>query len=86
MCVFSLYAGVRDSNEAKLMAIEKATSLCSSNPLMYGREIDFVSDSKVAVSWINDVGFGNLKYVDMVYDILNCLEFLGGSVVSFSPR
>ncbi|KAI9154314.1 hypothetical protein LWI28_024255 [Acer negundo] len=65
---------------------KEATSLCSSNSLMYGWEIVFVSDSKVAISWINDVGFGNLKFVDMVYDIQNCLEFLDGLVFSFSPR
>ena len=86
LCVFSLFVSVRDSNEARLMAIGKATDLCSANPLMHGREIVFVSDSKVAVSWINGVGFGNLKYVDLVYDIRNCLVSLGGAVLSFRSR
>ena len=45
-----------------------------------------ISNSKVAVSWINGDGFGNLNLIDKVYDICSCLEALGGTVVSFSPR
>ncbi|KAK1571626.1 hypothetical protein Q3G72_020344 [Acer saccharum] len=80
------FFGVRDSNDAKLMAIEKAITLCTSNLILHSREIVIVNDSKVVVSWINDDGFGNLNYIDTVYDICSNLEFLGGTVVSFSPR
>ncbi|KAK3199074.1 hypothetical protein Dsin_022489 [Dipteronia sinensis] len=78
--------GIRDSNEAELMAIEKVTQLCASNPSMMGRDITIVSNSKVTVSWINEAGFGNINHVDMVYSVCHYLASLGGTVVSFASR
>ncbi|KAK3227433.1 hypothetical protein Dsin_007295 [Dipteronia sinensis] len=86
LCLFSLFVGIRDSNEAEPMAIEKATQLCASNPSMMGRDITIVSDSKVAVSWINKAGFGNINHVDTVYSVRHYLASLGGTVVSFASR
>ncbi|KAK3204439.1 hypothetical protein Dsin_018485 [Dipteronia sinensis] len=86
VCLFSLFVGIRDSNEAELRAIEKAAQLCASNSAMVGRDITIVSDSKVTVSWINEEVFGNLSLVDMVYDVSSYLATLEGASVSFAPR
>ena len=85
-CLFSLYVGSCSSNKAKLKAIEKAALLCSSDPRLHDREIVVASDSKIDVSWINDVGFGRLSHVGLVYDIRGYLGILRGTVVSFSLR
>ncbi|KAK3221278.1 hypothetical protein Dsin_008303 [Dipteronia sinensis] len=86
LCLFSLFAGFRDSNEVKLMAIENVAHLCSYKSSLFGREINIISDSKVAVSWINDDGFGSLTHVDRVYDTHSYLGVLGGTIVSYSSR
>ncbi|KAK3210686.1 hypothetical protein Dsin_015392 [Dipteronia sinensis] len=86
LCLFFLFVVIRDSNEAELMAIEKASQLCASNSFMVGRDITIVSDSKVAILWINEEGFKNLSLVNMVYDVRSYLATLGGTVVSFVPR
>ncbi|KAK0598706.1 hypothetical protein LWI29_037228 [Acer saccharum] len=61
LCKFSAHIGVQDSNAAEITAIHKACSLCVSNAALLGKDIVIVSDSKVAVSWVNNVSFGNLS-------------------------
>ena len=73
------------SNAAEVTAIHKACALCLAARSLLGRVIEIVSDSKVAVSWITGKGFGNLKQVNLIYDICDNLEAIGGKV-SFSPR
>ncbi|KAK3218927.1 hypothetical protein Dsin_012897 [Dipteronia sinensis] len=50
LCLFSKFMGVTDSNTAELWAIKKAVQLCTENPKLRGRDVEVVSDSKVAVS------------------------------------
>ncbi|KAK0584469.1 hypothetical protein LWI29_013775 [Acer saccharum] len=45
---------------AELWAIKRATELIAANPNLNGRDITVVSDSKVAVSWVNQGVFGNI--------------------------
>ena len=45
-----------------------------------------MSDSKVAVSWVNKDGFGSLKNVDTIYDIRNKLNRMANSVLVFKSR
>ncbi|KAK2662668.1 hypothetical protein Ddye_001242 [Dipteronia dyeriana] len=51
-----------------------------------GRIIEVVSDSKVAVAWVNDDGFGNVNDVQIIYDIRSSLDVLGSTTVSYSSR
>ncbi|KAK2639903.1 hypothetical protein Ddye_027698 [Dipteronia dyeriana] len=67
-----------DSNTTELWAVKKAAELCLSNVNLRGRFISIVSDSKVAVSWVNNGNFGNINCVNSVYDIRDIMSSLGG--------
>ncbi|KAK3188480.1 hypothetical protein Dsin_028041 [Dipteronia sinensis] len=54
LCLFSYFVGSMDSNSAEILAIKKAVELCLSNLALQGCFISIVSDSKVAVSLINN--------------------------------
>ena len=69
LCLFSFHLGILDSNTTELLAIKKAIELISENQNLIDRDIEIVSDSKVAVSWVNKGDFGN---VNQVKDILLC--------------
>ncbi|KAK1575451.1 hypothetical protein Q3G72_005601 [Acer saccharum] len=86
MCLFSLSIGSNDSNAAEVLAILKACDLISSNPLLSGRLIEIRSDSKTAVSWILNGGFGNLKLVKEIYEIRNHMSLMGGISLSQHNR
>ncbi|KAK2652974.1 hypothetical protein Ddye_012830 [Dipteronia dyeriana] len=45
-----------------------------------------LGDSMMAVSWVNDTGFGSLKHVNLIYEIRSLLNFLGKIVVNFNSR
>ena len=45
-----------------------------------------VSDSKVAVSWVNKGDFGCLEHVNTVMDIRSGLSAVGGMEVVFDSR
>ena len=45
-----------------------------------------MSDSKSVVSWINGEGFGNLRYVKLVYDIIQSLLRRKSMTIKFTPR
>ncbi|KAK0607597.1 hypothetical protein LWI29_017220 [Acer saccharum] len=65
-CLFSLFVGNQDSITAELMAIDYACSLCVANPSLRVVNIEIVSDSLLAVTWINSDQVGSLAYVNMV--------------------
>ena len=65
-----MYLGILDSNAAELWAVKIAVDLCLSNENLRDRNISIVSDSKVAVAWINNGDFGNINLVSVIYDIL----------------
>ncbi|KAK2643404.1 hypothetical protein Ddye_025167 [Dipteronia dyeriana] len=82
LVLFSIFVGSIELNSAEVLAIQKSCSLCMVTPSLIGREIEIASDSKVAVSWINNGGVGNISLVD----IMCKLDALGGTVVSYNPR
>ncbi|KAK3231753.1 hypothetical protein Dsin_003634 [Dipteronia sinensis] len=62
--LFSSFVGIQDSNTAK------ACMLCASSLALRNKKITIVSDSKIAVSWVNDkTSIGSLKHVNLIYDI-----------------
>ncbi|KAK3205183.1 hypothetical protein Dsin_019229 [Dipteronia sinensis] len=82
MCLILCYVGISDSNQAELMAIEKACSLAVSNLALAGLSIEIASDSKVAVSWINEEDIGSFQYVSMVYNCRDLLRSHGSITIS----
>ncbi|KAK2640472.1 hypothetical protein Ddye_028267 [Dipteronia dyeriana] len=66
--------GITDSNTAELWAIEKVVKLCKDNHELRGRNIAMVSDSKVAVVWVNREDFGNMAHINSIYDIRTCMS------------
>ena len=77
---------MNDSNTAQILAIHKACELVISNPLLLGRNIEIISDSKTAVSWIQNGGVGNLKHVNEIYDIRSYMDNVGGINISHHTR
>ena len=75
-----------DSNSAKVNAILRAYQLIVSKPSLASRNVVIISDSKAAVSWVNGEGFGNLKLVNLVYDIRIFILNFKGVLVLFKPR
>ncbi|KAK3193617.1 hypothetical protein Dsin_024927 [Dipteronia sinensis] len=63
LCLFSYYMEIMDSNTTELWAITKAVELILSNPNLRGCDIWVVSDSKVAVLWVNNGEFGSIAQV-----------------------
>ncbi|KAK3219977.1 hypothetical protein Dsin_013947 [Dipteronia sinensis] len=86
LCLFSYYMGRADSNAAEIWAIKRAVELCLSNPMLRGRDIEVVSDSKVAVSWVTKEDFGNLAYVDAIYDIQSGINYHGCLEAVYNSR
>ncbi|KAK2637917.1 hypothetical protein Ddye_025712 [Dipteronia dyeriana] len=86
LCLFSFFMGILDSNIAELWVVKKAAELCLSNVNLRGRFISIVSDSKVAVSWVNNGDFGNINCVNSVYDIRDIMSSLGGLEVVHDSR
>ena len=60
--------------------------LIAANPNLYDRDIMVVSDSKVAVSWVNNGDFGNVAQVNAIYDIREILNSSGRIKVVFDSR
>ena len=85
-CLFSSYVGFTDSNSAEVLAIHRACNLIVSNRLLDGRNIVIISDSRSAVSWMNGSDFGNIKLVQLVYDVRQALQFREGLSVKFMTR
>ncbi|KAK2665800.1 hypothetical protein Ddye_004374 [Dipteronia dyeriana] len=53
LCLFSYHLGTMDSNKAEIWTIKIAVGSCNSTLSLRGCAISIVSDSKVAVSWVN---------------------------------
>ncbi|KAK3210490.1 hypothetical protein Dsin_015196 [Dipteronia sinensis] len=86
LCTFSSYVGIQEPNTTELLAIQKAVDMVMSKPNLGKIRILVVSDSKVAVSWANNVGFGNLKLVNSIYDIRNKIREHGGIEIMYDSR
>ncbi|KAK3206785.1 hypothetical protein Dsin_020840 [Dipteronia sinensis] len=85
LCIFSCFVGIQNSNNAKILDILKAINLCASSQYTSGREIIIASDSKVAVSWVYNDGFGSLDNIDSIYDIREKLRYLRKVIVTYNP-
>ncbi|KAK2651346.1 hypothetical protein Ddye_011202 [Dipteronia dyeriana] len=77
LCLFSTNVGIQDAVTAEILALAKACKLCIGKPALLGRNIEFVSDSMVVVSWINGKGIGSIKHVQTIYDISSLLNSIG---------
>ena len=86
LCLFSAFLGILDSNVAELWAIKKAVEVCTNNPNLRHKEISVVSDSQVAVSWVNTKDFGNIELINFIYEIRSLMEEHGGLKVVFGAR
>ncbi|KAK3217752.1 hypothetical protein Dsin_011722 [Dipteronia sinensis] len=86
LCTFSSFVGHQESNMTELLAIQKAVEIVMSNPILRDKQIVVVSDSKVVVSWINNIGFGNLNLVDNIYEIRNSLSKHGDMKITHDSR
>jgi hypothetical protein len=62
---------VHDALTAEILAIERATVLCASNPALWEKDIIFVSDSNVA---------------QLIFDIHSNLNIIGQARVAFNHR
>ncbi|KAK0585155.1 hypothetical protein LWI29_024028 [Acer saccharum] len=83
---FSKHVGIADAITAEIYAIHQACVLCASSPVLIGKQITIISDSKGAVSWVNGSNFGSLKHVNVIYEIRNFLLSLGRTAVNHNPR
>ncbi|KAK0574812.1 hypothetical protein LWI29_029477 [Acer saccharum] len=81
LCLFSNHLGIQFSNTTEILAIHKAVHICADSSTLSARNIIIISDSKVAVSWVNNDGFGNLDHVNWIYDIRSKLDYLGNTKV-----
>ncbi|KAK3188251.1 hypothetical protein Dsin_027812 [Dipteronia sinensis] len=86
VCLFSFYVGIMDSNAAEITAIHKAIQICRSDPFLSGEVVSIVSNSKVAVSWINNEDFRSIEHVSMISYIREQLKTLGGLEVVHASR
>ncbi|KAK3198957.1 hypothetical protein Dsin_022372 [Dipteronia sinensis] len=86
VCPFSYFVGTMDSNAVEITAIHTAIEICSSAPSHYGQVVSIVSDSKMAVSWINNEDFGSLEQVRMISFIRVQLKSLDGLKVVHTSR
>ena len=86
-CVFFRWGvGCKDSNAAEIAAIHKAVSICSSSQALRGQVISVVSDSTVAVSWINNKDYGSLEHFSLISFIRAQLNSLDGLEVVYDSR
>ena len=67
MCLFSLHIGIHDSNLAESRAIHKACEICCEARM--DSDIEIVSDSTTAVSWVKNKDFSCLKHLEIIRDI-----------------
>ncbi|KAK3220873.1 hypothetical protein Dsin_014843 [Dipteronia sinensis] len=86
LCSFSAYVGAQDAISAEFLAFHKACRLCVDRGVFTGRKIEVVSDSRKAVSWVNEEGYDNLQHLNLIYDIRVMLVSLGNASVIFNPR
>ena len=54
--------------------------------MMRGQNIEIVSDSKIAVEWINGDNVGRVDHINLVYSIRDALRIHGSLKISFSLR
>ena len=83
---FSKFVGITDAITAEVYAIHQACLMCVSSPVLFGKQITIISDSKGVVSWVNGSDFGSLKHVNFIYEIRNFLHIMGRTAVIHNSR
>ncbi|KAK2652029.1 hypothetical protein Ddye_011885 [Dipteronia dyeriana] len=86
VCFFSEYIGFQDAITTEIRAIARGCEIIKARPDLAVKRIEIMSDSKIAVSWINNVGFGSITRVQTIYDIRKCLEDFGTITILFCAR
>ncbi|KAK3183003.1 hypothetical protein Dsin_030289 [Dipteronia sinensis] len=86
LCLFSSYIGVQSSIAAEIYAIQRACQLCQAKESLRRKKIDIISDSAVAVSWINEEGYGNVDHINTILDIREIQSEGGNISVTFNSR
>ena len=86
--MFSEFSGSGLSDEAEVLAILKACKLCESENCPSDVVVIIQSDSKSVVTWANGKGgVGNVKLMESILDIRECLLNCGSNVlVQYAPR
>ncbi|KAI9186998.1 hypothetical protein LWI28_023238 [Acer negundo] len=75
-----------DTSTAEPLAVHKACILSAANEVLRGRKICFESDSKEAISWVEDEDFKNFMPVEVIHDIRSKLRLLDNASLNFVPR
>ena len=86
LCLFSFHIGFQDAICAELMAIDKASGLFLSNPMLRGHSIEIVSDCLNAVEWINGDNVGSIDHINLIYGIRDALRIHGRAKICCCPR
>ena len=86
-CVsFRKKVGCHNNILTEILAISRACHLCISRPELKFKSTVIVSDSLMAVSWINSNGVGSWVHSHLIMEIRNLLGILRQAQVEFSPR
>ncbi|KAI9181307.1 hypothetical protein LWI28_013636 [Acer negundo] len=86
LCLFPLHVEVVNLITTEVLAIHIACSLISSLRQFDGRFLTILSDSSLAVSWINGDGFGRLGLVHLVYNIKQFFSSRIIASIKYMPR
>ena len=86
MGLFSLHIGYLDAISAEVLAIRKACELCAQTATLRMKNIVIVSDSKVAVGWVNGSGTISSNCEFAINEIRSLLNLLGSTSVVFNYR
>ena len=84
--MFSKFVGTCDSIIAELCAIHRTVSLVASSNSLFDKEVDFISDSKKAIDWINAEGIGSLCHMQLISSIRDLAQSLGNVRIVFNSR
>ncbi|XVF73337.1 hypothetical protein PTKIN_Ptkin12aG0193300 [Pterospermum kingtungense] len=80
LCCFSKYAGVVDSNIAELLAIREAVEVFLASRVR-DKKLITESDSKIAVSWVNNPNAAPWSVRNIINYIVNLRSQISKSVV-----
>ncbi|KAK3222042.1 hypothetical protein Dsin_009067 [Dipteronia sinensis] len=75
-----------DSISVELLAIHKACDIIQASKKWNGVKVVILSDSLVAVSWVNGEDVGSLEHADIIFEIRNWLKLFSNLVVSYASR
>ena len=86
LCTFSSFVGNQLPVTAEVMVVLRACQFCALLTAISPKNIFIISDSKVVVSWVNDVGIGNLAHLNYIMEIREWLNSIGNVSVIFNLR